>query len=34
MQGAATAAHAAPETAHINLQSGVFVSKETVNKIL
>ena len=34
MQGAATAANAPPEMAHINFQSWVFVSKYAVNKIL
>ena len=34
MQGAATAAIAAPEMAHINFQSWVFVFKNAVNKIL
>ena len=34
MQGAAIAANTAPQNAHINFQSWVFVSKNTVNKIL
>ena len=34
IQGAATAANAAPEIAHINFHSWVFASKNAMNKIL